>query len=764
MEEIRNQKTYLRSKSRHIRLLFFISDQIGEGSLLKLMRLNIDLWGGRYNPIIPVTQTGLEDKWLNVIENLDPDYIYYSDKINIEHLKHLNFFHPEKYKSFKEENPHSLPGIFCDSLISIGFDQLPFGLYSSVITESWDWAKDRPMVDFYRLNLGFRDFMVPSKFIPAHIDKALIEKQTDITEIIFLKKPLHRIILSQIEISSILLTPENAFEYENFEWIIYNNDTFLYDLLYFWNRQLYFKSSYYLRQIITSTIELELLLEQKSLEALVGTLSFGTRIKVTSTSLAENDLKDFRNRIQKICPGRQLVCSTTKFPYVIERCSQQQPVKDKSQTNLLLGTKDIFPLPPLPFSKIQDDSPEKYAVDVLFQREDNHKHTEVKFPYGTETYHLLTKTPARINKTNRISLFPTVNMTIAEFRVPSDETILTSLLRSRIIHGEHAFLPIELTAVSSAGKKLFALYNLFEKNLGMIEDFLRERFWVHLFKFDSEVKKDSNIPGGRSVFSIQDIKSEIDLLFQKYKEQMLKKEAVSQESPVEEETLLIRINGHKQELFQRHIEPNLNYLIQRGAMFMGMKVSCYNCGSNLWYSLNDLGDSIACKGCKNTIRPDLSSKVYYKLNDIILNNMLSDTTGRGKEFDGNYVVLKTLIHLKNTSANKETVRWLPSVDFISTIPGEHLASDIDIVAIQDGKLILGEAKATANQFNKNEIDQLVWLADNLNPDAIILASISGNLKEKADKVRNLKKNGHVKVIEYIVSSPHYYLPGLHSID
>ena len=63
-------------------------------SYLKLICANQKLWGGRYNPIIPIHENTISKKYISLIENYDPDYIFYSNGINPEIIKELRLFNP----------------------------------------------------------------------------------------------------------------------------------------------------------------------------------------------------------------------------------------------------------------------------------------------------------------------------------------------------------------------------------------------------------------------------------------------------------------------------------------------------------------------------------------------------------------------------------------------------------------------------------------------------------------------------------------------
>ena len=215
--------------------------------------------------------------------------------------------------------------------------------------------------------------------------------------------------------------------------------------------------------------------------------------------------------------------------------------------------------------------------------------------------------------------------------------------------------------------------------------------------------------------------------------------------------------------FSSHIDYYLQHLIDIGALFMGIKIKCNTCGTNKWYSLKELQDKIPCRGCNTLIIPKLESPYYYKINDIIINNLLSDPSSNSKEFDGNYVVMETLDWLKKDwqNCNQSFHFCCPMAFVVNKSRTSKWTGDIDVLAIQDGKLILGESKSHAGEFNNKELNQLIWLGNEIKPDKIIMSFNSGELDEsKIQKVRDGIINKSCEIVIHKVSEPWYSFGGL----
>ncbi|OFX30866.1 MAG: hypothetical protein A2X08_13450 [Bacteroidetes bacterium GWA2_32_17] len=304
---------------------------------------------------------------------------------------------------------------------------------------------------------------------------------------------------------------------------------------------------------------------------------------------------------------------------------------------------------------------------------------------------------------------------------------------------------IEVAGLSEAGMRLSAFINLFENDWDLIKDFILDRFWLQLFKYESDfcggnTKKESRseIPKGKGIFNYKDLINEHKLIYDFYN---------------------VKITDfYREDDFEYDINDKLQYLIDRQAVFIGTKVKCKKCGSNKWYSYAELNSIIACKGCGSMITPQMETPIYYKLSEVITRNILSDLTKNSKDFDGNYTVLNALLWLKNDIRNcSQSFLYSPSMEY-RTKKGRK--SDIDILAIQDGRLVLGEAKNCASEFNRNEMEALAWLGNNVKPDKLILAYNEGKISEQ--RIIQLKSMLEVEceILEYKVEKTTYSFRGV----
>ena len=394
-----------------------------------------------------------------------------------------------------------------------------------------------------------------------------------------------------------------------------------------------------LGQVVASASEMEELLIDPDFQKLVFYLSHTNPSYLVSINMSIENLEAIRSRMQNACLRIHILSDVIpNFPFPVGRIESLEPSLLQPSKSLVIGKTDFIRLPSLTFESGDpiDDGP--YAIDIRVENGIGNDRTELKFPIGACIHHLAIKGSTRVTRDRHITLFTSKRDQTVEFAVPDDLEIIRSALHYREKQKDLVQLPIEYTETSPAGQKLMAFFQLFDSDWTTLRGFIEEKFWLQLFRYSSEVPN-SPIRSGKGVFSYQDLQKEMAALTEKYRPQIVEWLRRRSEQVVDDEIIDRVIERDIKEAFQFYIDPGIEFLVKKGGLLMGMKVKCDLCGSNRWYSLTELSDKIACKGCNNIVMPNLSSKVYYKVSDILINNLLSDQTKNNKQFDGNYIVL-----------------------------------------------------------------------------------------------------------------------------
>lgn len=793
-------KNYIYSAPRHNRLMFFIDSKTPSEKIINLFQENMKQWGGRYNPIIPVYDSNI-DSYKDLIKCYDPDYIYYTRGVDISIIKKLDYFNPKKYEELNERTNsyHFDDGVDYRFILN---DKINGELFRNrqlfILDNETSQNSKIPVESFYKRNFSFFRLNAGEDFYLKKHRRIIIRDEdiSHVNELINKHKIFFKSILAQLYLNTAICIPKEFSAANNFEFIIYDNDNPSADLFYFWNRQLYIDSSANINQIIASNDELALLIEDKFFEGVLFDLSIKQRIDLISRSISKDNLELIKQNIQS--KFKSITFSIGKernFPFEISRRSYDNRFSYINRSkSAIIGKNDILKLPVPLFNK-DIDVHGNYVVDMEIEKDQMSHAKNLKLPFKTPLHHLICANECRINYSHNISLSISDKTEVVDIKIPDNYDIFQSILSFRNEEGNYIPTGLNDLQLSNDGKRLTAFLKLFENDLDEMQNFIGDKFWLDLFRYKSEIentkkskqgftlpetniinkhfwsqllghsteraklneKYKSNIPDCGGIFSYKDLKRELALLYRKYFSDIKSKSRISE---LNEEQLAEYLTKIFQDDFETHIDAKLQYLINKNALFMGMKVKCNSCGSNSWYALSDLKNKMSCKDCYNEIIPKLQSELYYRLSNSIISNLLSDMTSDSKEYAGNYVVLRTLLFLKNCN---DSFIYYPPMEYTYFEHGRKGSTDIDILVIQDGKLIVGEAKSDAGEFNKNEKDKLIRLGNNLRPDKIILAFCSGSIEEmkkKAIYIQSSITNHSCEVILYQAESARYLFGAL----
>jgi hypothetical protein len=210
------------------------------------------------------------------------------------------------------------------------------------------------------------------------------------------------------------------------------------------------------------------------------------------------------------------------------------------------------------------------------------------------------------------------------------------------------------------------------------------------------------------------------------------------------------------------LQNTIQELCAYRVLMKGFKLKCNNCSSKFWYHIEEVGETVKCKGCLQRFELPIEPCFSYKLNDLIKNNLFQSKSQR----DGNLTVIRTLIYLYNQS--HMSFEYTPQLNLYTDFSRKPDA-EIDILCLVDGMLTIGEAKYNSKGFFENGskcLNSLVEIAKAIRPDKIILSCCEDqpNKLENAKKslIRLFKNWEHIPKIEtHIMYTPDYFRLGSH---
>jgi hypothetical protein len=722
---------HISARPRHLRYLFFIGENFTGAELRELMVRNLEIWGGRYNPIIPVVANQISDKYKNVVNHFDPDIVFYSSSVDIEQIKKLFFFNPAKFININDTFEFRMEGVSSSCFLNEIEKNRPLAATIG----------DIPAVlkDFYSLNflVSNETFKIKSS---NDTDSFNVDmgSYTSINDYIFKKKAQPRSSLSLLKLNTVILRHENLSS-DNFELIISNEKDSLPDLFYFWNRQLFVTNSNQ-NQIILSKIELEELLKDKTFEGVLYNLAQKNIIDVTSFSLLEPELKSIVS--EQIQPFSKYIRFYSKkysqFPFDVLDANGlfKRDYGEVFNKQVFLGNKGLFYFPSLSFSNSQPLRG-KWAVDIEIERIGEYQKHTMKFSTRVEHLYFLNAN-GRVNKRRNLSLFADSSNTSIELKIPEFNDSIRQIISAPKFFEKKCESKYKVVRISHDGSKLLALINLFNGNLDAMHSILYDKFW-----FDLIVDLSSNTRIAGDTICFKDIKTCCIKI-------------------MDTEGIVLSPDSHQSEKnLEKGIQYALDEFCEKGIFFIGFNIKCSTCSSKFWYSLNETQDLYSCKGCGKKHRFPIEEQFSYKLNDLVKNNFCNrDATGRFKP-DGNITVMKSIINLSGGEGSM-SFEYSPQLNIYPDYNSGTLPiTDIDIIGLSNGKLVIGEAKHSSGAFSEEgnkPLNNLIEIAKAIHPDKVVITCSEDShdkLQKKKEYLIHHLKDLPIEVDAFKVTEPFY---------
>ncbi len=468
------------------------------------------------------------------------------------------------------------------------------------------------------------------------------------------------------------------------------------------------------------------------------------QIEVRSCSLTKKELEELAHPLNVVSalPARVGTC---KVPEKVS-FSYSPIVRLESGMDLfrLIGNKEKLVLrEPQPVISPLDKLGQKHWVaDVYIQ------HLSPDLPSGSSLWWQLPRANFLVQSIfgtiSRVGPggFPSVLMNLGEptleVNIPDDEDPIISLLsRGR---SPHAFFNddprmkfkhapgLEVTRSDKGGylkgfSGLFSgLYNAYAV--------LSERYWRKVFGLLAGVKKDASAAREATVNKLKKVISggrglahfETDEGIQWLTEQVLQLAKGTHQGL--ELTLDDFIQLAKKELddYNDLHKDSLGFdvaevrwavkrLLDMRVLELGLKSKCPACGQVNWYSIDEAGHAIECKGCTSSFSIAPDPKWFYRLNGLI---------GEGIAQHGLVPVMLVLGDTLQTSLTS----FFYSTGLELKKPGtDRPFAEVDVAVINDGVFALGEVKQSVKLFSKDDFDKLEEVAIAVRPDVLFVSSL-----------------------------------------
>jgi hypothetical protein len=211
-------------------------------------------------------------------------------------------------------------------------------------------------------------------------------------------------------------------------------------------------------------------------------------------------------------------------------------------------------------------------------------------------------------------------------------------------------------------------------------------------------------------------------------------------------------SGQDAKLDEDELKDSITDLIDANILQLGIRPACQRCGFREWFHLNEASQSLKCKGCGTMFPIRAEEAWFYRLNTLV--QAAHATHGLTPVI----LVLGQLMRFTNCFIVS------PCLALYDNDGGEPY-SDLDILCISDGRLIIGEVKQTNGLFEQSDFEVMTDIARRVRPYKVIFSSMESEptrfIKAKIQKMTEELNPLHVEVEWYrlsgdVFSAKHYF--------
>lgn len=156
--------------------------------------------------------------------------------------------------------------------------------------------------------------------------------------------------------------------------------------------------------------------------------------------------------------------------------------------------------------------------------------------------------------------------------------------------------------------------------------------------------------------------------------------------------------------------PDFERLIERGVFLQGSDLRCPSCGLARWHPVDALGRTVQCPECLRPFTLPADPGWSYRLNGLVQSALADDAVL--PVIDAAYAI--------STEARTHAL-ILPPMDIYDDSGAQPL-TDLDLFALRDGQLVVGEVKSSAGGFTVKQLLALSRVAAAIQADEVVLAA------------------------------------------
>jgi hypothetical protein len=763
------------SRARPYRLAFLVDAEVCSPELLdSLFKANYGLWGGRFNPIIPVCKGEIDEAFWSLLTYVDPDLVYTYASLSqgtIDRIsRDIGPWRIEKHPSHLTtpgSPPHYFPHATEELVKSRQVLPLlmsrPDGFAPTVPTLLSYFHDSKSPLNDELVRLVTRNFgIIQERAYPLLPDEwARLQVQNSWTpmELLHGLTCARNVVFPFQSSAAYSVFPDGGNPQEEYCILVGDNtDTWL----YFWNR-IFLVRDYFRTHWHTLCLTPALLQEESFVNNLREFLrryvlrsgNSPSRLTLQSFECSENELSQLRGKLSQgidaIITSKRLVSS--EFPPLLAIRSENYDRWESREVNHQQATsRESLLSPPRCLVPIDQGT---WVMDLRIQYI-----PRVAF-YSNEI--LSWKLPRRAGVAE--GFFPHSRCRIdADYSISIEMPRLTPFLlkipsESEMFHrvaGVMEMNPYDSNLTMTRKKPQFRRLGKWDKGLylnGILELFgglqSASRFFEHSYWRGVFERLSLGVPEKEA-----DLFDRVRNRLEKKKSLIASQLAVGNSKPVDWLTHLVMRHARELQLRPEEIsfaELESGFLAQRerfiaanptfrqanspeaiaedqkratadfvevlqsltdgGVLQQGVRARCTNCGSRFWREIGSLQQKVRCDGCNATVSIPVECRWRYRLNSLVRN---------GIALHGCVPVISALRSLREQA--RESFIYTHGVALFRSYDDPKPAAEMDILCISNGRLICGEVKSSASEFTQEELLKLARIAVDIGADQAAISA------------------------------------------
>lgn len=196
-----------------------------------------------------------------------------------------------------------------------------------------------------------------------------------------------------------------------------------------------------------------------------------------------------------------------------------------------------------------------------------------------------------------------------------------------------------------------------------------------------------------------------------------------------------QLSKHKEKMLEKgpaELTQSLSALCQEGVFHQGHSWVCTNCAYRNWTALDSLKVTLDCQVCHHEHNTPIDLAFDFRMNEFLATCI--------REHDTLSVIwaLGMLQHRAGTGS----FIFAPQTELFKKWPNDTRAKsdrELDLLCVVNGKVLIGEVKASLAEIDAQEIDNLVSIAGELHPDMIVICAMEGDQGKLDTKVNELRQ-------------------------